>query len=218
MSRHSRAIRPEQIENKPKQFSQNDEERVILEYFAGKTGNFIDLGANDGETFSNTRALALRGWCGVFVEPSPKAFAKLEKLYEGHKCFYLYPYAIGDHNGKAILQDSGPLCTQNDIGLVSTFHAEEMERFKNAVSYEPVEVTVFRWKTFLNRLRIKEFDFVSIDIEGSELSVLPEMDLSKTQCVCIEFNGKEHLKIEYEKYLDGFKIIYTSAENLIYAR
>lgn len=199
-------------------YSQNLEEKIILEYFNGFTGNFIDFGANDGKTFSNTRALAEHGWKGVLVEPSPKAYEKLKALYEGHKGFYTYPVAIGSHNGKAMLQESGPLCSSSDVGLVSTFHNSEMDRFKRTVQYQPVEVKVFKWKTFLNRLTLKEFDFVSMDVEGNELDILPDMDLSKVKCICLEWNGKPELKTEYEKYLDGFKLIYTSGENLIYAR
>ncbi len=199
-------------------YSQNLEEQIILDYFQGQTGNFIDLGANDGKTFSNTRALAERGWKGVLVEPSPKAYDKLKDTYEGHKGVYTYPVAIGGHNGKAMLQESGPLCSADDIGLVSTFHTNEMDRFKRTVQYNPVEVKVFKWKTFLNRLTIKEFDFISMDVEGNELSILPDMDLSKTKCICLEWNGKLELKTEYEKYLNGFNLIYTSGENLIYAR
>lgn len=199
-------------------YSQNNEEEVILKYFEGKTGAFLDIGANDGITFSNTRALAERGWKGVLVEPSPKAFDKLWYLYEKHKGIYCYDYAIGNKNGKAFLQESGPLCSANDIGLVSTFHNSEMDRFKRTVKYEPVEVKIYKWKTFLNRLTIKEFDFISADCEGSELDILPDMDLSKTQMICLEWNSKPELKTEYEKYLEGFKLIYTSAENLIYGR
>lgn len=199
-------------------YSQNNEEEVILKYFEGKTGTFCSIGENDGITFSNVRALAERNWRGVMVEPSPKAFEKLKELYEGHKGFYIYPFAIGSHNGKAMLQESGPLCSANDIGLVSTFHNSEMDRFKRTVAYTPIEVKIYKWKTFLNRLTIKEFDFISMDCEGSELDILPDMDLSKTSCVCLEWNSKPELKTEYEKYLEGFKLIYTSAENLIYAR
>jgi hypothetical protein len=117
-----------------------------------------------------------------------------------------------------MLQESGPLCSAADVGLVSTFHSHEMDRFKTTIKYEPVEVKVFKWKTFLNRLTIKEFDFISMDCEGSELDILPDMDLSKTRMICLEWNSKPELKIEYEKYLTGFNLIYTSGENLIYAR
>lgn len=198
--------------------SQNREEEIILKYFDGQTGSFLDCGSNDGITFSNTRALAERGWKGVLIEPSPKAYAKLKELYSGHKGFYLYNFAIGNKNGKDFLQESGALCSASDVGLVSTFHPHEMDRFKTTVKYEPTEVRMFKWKTFLNRLTIKEFDFISMDVEGDELQILPDMDLSKTRMICLEWNGKHELKTEYEKYLTGFNLIYTSGENLIYAR
>lgn len=200
-------------------FSQNLEQDYILDYFKDKPkGTFLSLGENDGVTFSNVRALALMGFRGVMVEPSPKAFAKLKELYNGHKGFYIYPFAISSHNGKAILQESGALCSASDVGLVSTFHEHEMNRFKRTVKYEPVEVKTFRWKTFLNRVPIKDFTFISMDTEGDEMYVLPQMDLSKTEMICVEWNSKPELKKEYEYYLEGFKLIYTSGENLIYGR
>lgn len=198
--------------------SQNAEEQHILNYFGDFVGTFLDLGANDGETFSNTRALALRNWRGCFVEPSPKAFEKLKAMYEGRQGFYIYPFAIASHNGKAVLNESGPLINSRDVALVSTFHQSEMERFKRTVTYQPIEVKTFRWKTFLNRVPIKKFDFISIDCEGQDLDILSQMDLRDTRCVCLEWNGKEDLKKEFERHLSGFSLIYTSGENLLYAR
>lgn len=200
-------------------FSQNKEEQIILEYFGDFVGTFADIGCNDGQTFSNTRALALRGWKGILVDPSPRAIQKCRELYNGHKGFYIYEYAIRNHNGKAMLQQSGPLCSPSDDGLVSTFHSHEKARFDKKIPYESIEVKTFKWKTFLNRLRIKEFDMISIDVEGDELNILPDMDLSKTKLLCIEWNGNESMKKAYETFLpEGFKLIYTSGENLIYAR
>jgi FkbM family methyltransferase len=199
-------------------YSQNNEQDAILNYFGDFVGHFLDIGCNDCQTFSNTRALALKGWSGYFVDPSPKAIERCKELYNGHKNFKVYPWAISAHNGKAILQDSGPLCSAADIGLVSTFHQHEKERFQRTVTYEPIEVKTFKWKTAINRWKVREFDFISMDCEGDELNILPDMDLTKTRCLCIEWNGKLELKTAYEKYLDGFKVIYTSGENLIYAR
>lgn len=201
-------------------FSQNKEEQYILEYFKDKPkGTFLDIGCNDCETFSNTRALALKGWSGVFVDPSQQAIERCKVLYKGFKKqFYIYPVAISKHNGKAILNESGPLIDSRDVALVSTFHESEMNRFRTTVSYTPTEVKTFKWKTFYNRLQIKEFDFINIDVEGDELNILPDIDLSKTSLVCVEWNGKQELKSEYDKILQGFRVIYTSGENLIYAR
>ncbi len=199
-------------------FSQSQEEKYILDYFGDYVGTFIDLGCNDCTTFSNTRALALKGWRGVFVDPSQWAIDQCKTLYNGHKGYYFYPVGVSKHNGKAILYDSGPLCSANDRSLVSTFHQEEVDRFKRTVRYAPIEVKTFKWKTFYNRLRIRKFDFVNMDCEGDELNILPDMDLSNTKAICIEWNSKPELKTEYEKFLEGFRLIYTSGENLIYAR
>lgn len=63
-------------------FSQSGEQAAILEAVEGlPIGRFLDIGAGDGLTFSNTRCLALRGWEGVCVEPAAWAFDKLADLY-----------------------------------------------------------------------------------------------------------------------------------------
>lgn len=202
-------------------YSQNEEEKHILNYFADHKGTFLSIGENDGETLSNVRALALKDWCGVMVEPSPKVFHKLKSLYEQTQgCFYTYNCAIGINNGKAILHDSGELLKKGDKALVSTIVPDEMKRFQSVLSYDPVEVKVFRWKTFLNRLTLKQFDFVSIDCEGLDLEILKQMNLEElgVKCLCIEHNGNQELKSEFDKIMTGYRIIYTSGENLIYAR
>lgn len=201
-------------------YSQNGEQQVILDYFGDFKGTFIDIGANDGKTLSNTRALALNGWCGVLVEPSPKAFRKLKSLYEGSKkgCFYLYECALGTNNGKVTLHESGALLGSEDVGLVSSIDKEEIKRFSRNVQYEDVEVKVFRWKTFLNRLYTKTFDMISIDIEGLEIDVLKQMDLTDVKLICVETNGNLEKKKVLDDLLQGFKVIYTSPENLIYVR
>lgn len=208
-------------------FSQNKEEQIILEYFGDFVGTFADLGCNDGQTFSNTRALALRGWKGVLIDPHPEAIQRCRELYKGYKGLYFYEYAISEHNGKKPINASGPLCTASDIGLVSTFHSHEMDRFKSKVDYNPIEVLTYKWKTALNRWTIRRFDMISIDVEGGEIlktktgekySILNDIDLTETKLVCIETNGNQEFKILHERHLEGFKLIYTSGENLIYAR
>lgn len=201
--------------------SQNLEEKYILDYFGSYVGTFCDVGCNDCLTFSNTRALFERGWRGINVDPSPKAIAKCKELYKGHKGIYIYEYAISSHNGKKILNQSGALCTSNDVGLVSTFHQSEMDRFKRTVAYEPIEVKTFKWKTAINRWSIKTFDMISLDIESDELNVLPDIDLTETKLICIEHNGSQEKKTKYLECTSKYgldKIIYESGENLIIVR
>lgn len=197
-------------------YSQNKEEEVILNYFKDFKGVFLSLGENDGITFSNVRALAERGWSGVCVEPSPKAFVKLKELYSNRSDIYCYNFAIGHTNKPIDFWESGSLVGNNDVALVSTHHPEEKARFDKTVKYEPIQVKCFRWKTFLNRLKFKTFDFVSIDTEGMELIILEQMDLTDVKMICVEWNGKN--KEKFDSFMGGFRLVYTSGENLIYAR
>lgn len=199
-----------------KNYSQNNEQQIILDYFKDYKGTFIEIGANDGQTLSNTRALAELGWKGVCVEPSPKAFERLKELYKGSDNVYCYNFAIGHTNKEIDFWESGNLISREDVALVSTSNPEEMQRFNKTVKYEPIKVQCKRWKTFLNYSRLKQFDFVSIDTEGSELVILEQMDLIDVKLLCVEWNGKN--KEKFDHFAQGFKLIYTSAENLIYAR
>mgnify|MGYP000961084393 CR=1 FL=1 len=66
-------------------YSQNNEEEVILKYLGDSTGTFLDIGAFDGITFSNTYELVKRGWKGVMVEASPRTFIKLQENVKDFK-------------------------------------------------------------------------------------------------------------------------------------
>lgn len=200
-----------------KNYSQSKEQQAILNYFGTFKGTFLDIGANDGITFSNTYALALLGWKGIAIEPSPKAYKKLKELYDSNNNVDVCNFAIGKIDGSLILKESGSILGNGDVALVSSFDESEVERFKSVTSWEDVSVKCMTWDSF-QKIAIKKYDFISMDIEGSELDVLPNIDLTYVKMLCIEWNSKPELKKEFDKYMTGFKVIYTSAENLIYAR
>lgn len=211
-------------------YSQNAEEQYILEYFAGFKGSFADIGANDGVTLSNTCALAESGWSGVYVEPSPKAFAKLKENIDSITKsarlidapigkLYAYNFMLGTTNDKAFpFHESGSHLTANDVGLLSTASEADRAKWAGSTQFEAITVQCFRWKTFLNRLAITKFDFISIDAEGMDLEILKQIDLTETQAVCIEWNSDPLRKEQYDAVLKDFRIIYTSTENLLYVR
>jgi hypothetical protein len=62
-------------------FGLNNLDKKILDHINFKSGYFIELGANDGITQSNTKHFELfKGWHGVLIEPSPTQFKKLKKF------------------------------------------------------------------------------------------------------------------------------------------
>jgi FkbM family methyltransferase len=204
-------------------YSQNNEEQIILDYFKDKPkGILLDIGANDGVTFSNSRALIESGWKAVLAEPSPVCVKKLLALYQGNESVVVAPFAIvssemAEANESLILHESGPLISEGDHGLVSTIIESEKERFP-AVNYSPVEVQGLSYSDFVSLGSVDIFRFISIDAEGLDYAILSQIDLSLTDMVCVEYNG-----IDPEKYIAycagfGLKEIHRNGENLIFAR
>ena len=67
-----------------KDYSQNGEQAHILHYLDTiglKTGHLVDLGAGDGVTMSNTRALLERGWTGDLYDGDPKGAKDVTKQW-----------------------------------------------------------------------------------------------------------------------------------------
>lgn len=203
-------------------YSQNSEEAVILNYFHSqgiKKGKFIDIGANDGTTLSNTRALAELGWSGVLIEPSTTAYDKAVKLYSDNKFVTVYNCAIGKENKHITLYESGEHLGKGDTSLLSTIVKDELSRWKGETFTEKVAMC-YDWNYFLEQSETKEFDFISMDIEGMELEVLPQMDLNalKVSLFCVEWNGNNFDFFNDYFTSFGFSLIHQNPENLIYGK
>jgi len=201
-------------------FSQNNEQEIILEYFKNQLGgSFLDIGANDGQTLSNSRALALSGWSGVCVEPAPDPFQKLEKLYEGSKVL-VFECAIGKADGRMPFHISGTHLHKGDSGLLSTLEPEEIKRWQGTEQFIESEVEVFTWPTFYQSCGVQTFDFISIDAEGLDLFILKEMNLKEmaTKLVCVEWNNNSKMKLAFNSILRsyGMRLMHVNFENLIY--
>lgn len=204
-------------------YSQREEEIVILDYFKGFTGTLLDLGANNGIIFSNSRALVEQGWDGVLIEPCLLTFFEL--LHNSFKYkVRCRNVAIGTFNGYADFYESGSLLNGSDYSLVSSLKLEETIRWKTVnapgqhkVDYKKTKVHVIDWRTFLRSSPFKQFDFITIDIEGMELEVLRQMNLKDlgVKLICVEYNNKH--QEEFDKLIH-LPLIYKNKTNLIYGK
>jgi FkbM family methyltransferase len=201
-------------------YSQNGEEKIIMDYFNGEIGTLLSIGENDGVTLSNSRALIEVGWAADLVEPSPVAFKKLSDLYKDAAGVKLHNVAIGTENGRMPFFDSGTLLKTGDESLVSTLKTAETLRWKGSVKFDQIEVEVVNFAAFRKGSVWPCYDFISIDAEGFDLEILKQIDFAalETRLVCVEFNG-----LNEQAYWDvirpfGFKLIHKNGENLIYAR
>lgn len=197
-------------------YSQNNEEAIIQRYFGTRKGTFLDIGANDGITLSNTFLLANTGWNGALVEASPLAFERLQQTYHGMPHDLIHT-AVGSHNGKIILHESGEHLGLGDTSLLSTVKPAEKDRWLDMV-FNEVSIACCTFDVLLTLTKHKKFDLISMDIEGMELEVLPQIDLKELGCrmLCVEFNGKEQGKYDDIVLPQGYKLIHKNGENLIY--
>lgn len=204
-------------------YSQNLEENSIVEFFKGFQGSLLSIGENDGKTFSNSLRLIELGWDAVLVEPSPKAFEKLAQLHLENENVMLCQLAIGVINGRATLHESGAhVKGGNDLSLVSSLSESETDRWKKSgVEFSECDVPVFNYKTFTDEIKVKHFDFITIDAEGMDIAILKQIDLLNVKLLCIEWNSIDENKKEILEYTSTFgmnKIMYQSGENLLICR
>lgn len=198
-------------------YSQNNEEAFILSILKNRTGRLLDIGANDGRTFSNSLALIERGWSADLVEPNKDAFQLLKELHKNNKNVICWNCAVSDYDGTAELLYSKDNRNPKDHGLVSTLYQSETDRWiRNPYidyTFTPKTVDVLHAKTFSHA-----YEFITIDCEGAEEKVIPYLDYTSCACICIEWNSNTRLRDVYNNQFKGYRIAHTTGENLIYVR
>ncbi|MFN8994821.1 MAG: FkbM family methyltransferase [Pseudomonadota bacterium] len=197
-------------------YSQNNEQDIILQYFGNRKGFFLDIGANDGITLSNTYALQLQEWKGVLIEPSEEAFNRI-KASNGVQKFNV---AIGTEDGHCTFHEMGNHLNAGDVSLLSTIKKTELKRWPG-VEFKERMTEVWTYKTLLKHSPLKFFDFISIDAEGVDYEILEQIDLKYTDMVCIEHNSNPDLFQLIKDYCNKAgltKKLLNNLENVIWAR
>lgn len=183
-------------------YSQNDEDVVIADYFGDFVGKLLDIGANDGITFSNSRRLIEKGWQGVLVEPS-LAFGKLSTLYFNNLNITCINIGISDKESTEVwyeLQDS----------LLATKNKALADSWK--VPYTEVTAMFKPYSAIADK-----YDFINIDAEGEDWVILQQIDLTNVKCLCIEYGIYDNEILAYcAKY--GMKLLHKNFENMIFVR
>jgi len=174
---------PEGIKN---QRGQNGQVDLILKYFNNKrNGLFLEAGAWDGEDLSNTIYLeTVMGWSGLLVEPNKGVYKKLiEKKRNAHSincCLSIKGYAekvkfdTADVFG-AIEDEENP----NKEDLIDLRNRYQQQFRHKDIARETIIVQCFPLYSLLLSLGNPRVDFMSLDIEGSELEVLRTIPFDK---------------------------------------
>lgn len=205
-------------------YSQNKEDLFIAEYFTDRRGTLLSIGENDGLTFSNARLLIEQGWSAHLVEPA-SVFYDLKRLYLDNKDVHCYNVAVDAVLGFAAFYESGAhVKNGTDRALVSTLLESETERWtKSGVDFHETRVSTVPFNFLWEMTDFAKFDFISIDAEGYDLTILRQIDLRAVGCRCliIEHNSDEGLKTDFCRYaVDqfGMKVATSNAENIIFIK
>lgn len=211
-------------------YSQGNEEAIIIEYLNSHQiiPNILSIGENTGIHLSNCRRLIENGASAILVEPSQKAFAKLNDLYYGHyDKVWCFNVAIGNEVGEADFYESGEHLGKGDIALLSSLKKETTTKWLKSTEFNKGKALVWTFEELQKNVkslnRPAEYQFINIDAEGFDLEILKQIDLNEVdcQCLCIEHNSVLSVVQEIREYCTFFglnKEIGYNAENIILCR
>ncbi len=165
----------------PKRMSDRGQDRwVIDEVFGGRKGGFfVELGAYDGFSESNTFVMEKRyGWDGLCIEPNPINFRKLTEVYKRQcTCVQL---AVDPVPGQLEFvldgQRSGLILDEADNSPTKRGSSVEAARAKNRVQ----TVETLPLADLFDRYDVPPvIDYLSLDVEGSETRILRDFPFDR---------------------------------------
>ena len=210
-------------------YSQFNEEEIICNYFSNRLGIVLDIGANDGKTFSNSLALIEKGWSAICVEPTEEAFVRLFNLHKSNSLVVCLNVAITEKSGTNVMLVNG-VHYKDDVGLLSIVCGENFDVTK------PIEKNEYNWQNYqtvktltfedmVSEITInieKGIDLITVDAEGYDYDILKQIDLQKynTKMVIVETDNLASTNEKFEILLQqqGFKLHANTITNLIYTK
>jgi FkbM family methyltransferase len=177
-------------------YSQYGEDKILNAIFSGKRdGVCVEVGGFDGVTGSNSYFFEKLGWKCLVVEPMPDFCAAIRKA----RTCGLAEVAVSDKEGEAafyVPEGSETLATmETDPGHFARI-AEGGSKVRE------IKVKTRKLDAVLTERGIDRMDFISIDVEGHEMSVLKgfSVDKFRPRIILLEdnFNGANR---EVPRYL-----------------
>ncbi len=203
----------------PKYHSQCGQDSYINKNFFPnkKDGVYVEIGAHNGLTFSNSLFFEQLGWRGMCIEPIAEEFENLRRN-RNEKCICING-AIADFSGKGrFLYAKGSADMLS--GLIDKYDPRHLEIVKASGSngeFIERDVDCFKLNDLLEKHNMYHVDYLSIDTEGGELDILKTIDFSKfdIDVITIEDNyGYPEIRtLMREK---GFVLITYLSQDLLY--
>lgn len=183
-----------------------------------KNGVFVDIGAHDGISYSNSFYFEKElNWQGICVEPNPFVY---ELLAVNRKCETVNA-CIYDKNGFVnFLLVNGP--SEMLSGIYEEYDLRHLKRIDHEVkelggSLEIKKIQSYTLNSLLAKHKLTNIDFLSIDTEGSEWTILKDLDFDRflIKIICLE-NNYEDKKLHNLLINKGFKLIHRISTDYFY--
>jgi len=152
---------------------------AVIAYFNGKeNGYFVDVGAYDGVTWSNSLALEKNhNWKGICIEPNETAFETLQK----ERSAKAYKVAATDFDGTV---DFVKVLGWAEVlsGISTSMPPDHLQRIEEEIRVNGgqkiiTEVPAMKIQTILEAEGVREIDYLSLDVECGEVNALKGIDL-----------------------------------------
>ncbi len=188
----------------------------MAKYLRGMRGGvFLDIGAHDGVSYSNTCLLERElEWTGICVEPNPEAF---RRLCVARRCVCINAAAAAIAGSAKFIQFTGYGEMLSALGsTLKSFRVAEATATAG-VTVSEIEVRCELVGSMLKAHGIAHVDYVSIDTEGGEFDIVRTMDLRqlRVKILTIENNGEED-KIEPYMRAQGYRLRSIIGSDSIY--
>ena len=212
--------------------SQVNQDIWVINYFQyRRNGIFVDIGAHDGITFSNTYVLEKQlNWTGLLIEPHPRY---LKSLFSHRQNSSIIPWCAYNRTeimkfvevSESELSISGVGGGADMLtGISETYtnsHHNWLNDLKKSFNTKVKErnLPCINVQEILDEYEIVHIDYLSIDTEGSELSILKAIDWDKVtiDVLHVELLSYEAKRLAYN-FLSpkGYKVFNLKLDTAFY--
>jgi len=190
--------------------SLNDLDRKLEKYLNFEKGFFIEAGANDGYSQSNTYFLERkRKWSGILVEGIPELFEK-DKKQRVRSVVHNCALVSNEFSDSTVLMHYAHLMSVVQGSLKT--EDEQNKHIKAGVDSQNLEksysvtVPARTLESVLDEFsNLPDIDFFSLDVEGYELDVLKGTNLAKyrPKYILVEILVKARFFEEVNSFLES---------------
>lgn len=185
-----------------------DLDKKLISVIGDSPGYFVELGANDGISQSNTKHLEMfHGWRGVLIEPYPGNFEKLRKTrsssshFENAACVsFEFPKDEMELTFSNLM--TTPMEGSSDV-VNRKLHAESGRKWLRG--RETVKTFLAKARTLTSILMEAKappvIELLSLDVEGGEIEVLKGVDHAKYRFKWILVESRDEKRIS--EYLEA---------------